>query len=89
MLNNTSVVRINITIPKRLISELEKEVPTRGKSGFICSAIKEKLIRERRKEALNTLATLPPTFHQINNSTKYVEKMRTTDDKNRSEDITG
>ena len=86
MLDTT--IRINITIPKHLISELEKEVPERGKSSFISSAIEEKLIRERRKDALNKLATLPPTFTDVKNSAEFVAKIRATDDKKRSEEIT-
>ena len=88
MLNNTTVVRINITIPKELVYELEKEVPERGKSSFISLAIEEKLIRERRIDALKKLSTLPPAFKDIKNSAEFVEKMRATDDKNRSKELT-
>lgn len=84
---NTTVVRINITIPKLLVSELEKETPKRGKSSFISTAIKEKLIRERRIVALNTLAQLPPTFRKIRSSTAYVANLRNTDDDKRTREL--
>ncbi len=84
---NTHVTRINITIPKKLVVELEKTVPNRGKSSFISEAIEEKLIRERRREALNDLAKLPATFNNIKDSAKYIAKMRSDDDKKRSKEL--
>jgi hypothetical protein len=83
-MSTASTVRINITIPNRLITELEKEIPERGKSGFISEAIEEKLIREKRKRALKRLANLPPTFRNIPSGKEYIETERITEDKERS-----
>jgi metal-responsive CopG/Arc/MetJ family transcriptional regulator len=84
---NTNVTRINITIPKKIITELEKAVPNRGKSSYISAAIQEKLIRERRIEALKDLRKLPATFTNIKDSTKYITKMRKDDDKKRFKEL--
>ena len=78
---NTSVVRINITVPKNLLTDLEKEIPKRGKSGFISKAIEEKLDRERRKTAFMELHDAPPAFTKIKNSAEYISKMRRLDEK--------
>lgn len=78
---NSPIIRINITVPKNLIDELEKEVPNRGKSGFITKAIEEKLERERREKAIVELRDAPATFTHIKNSVKYVNKMRKLDEK--------
>lgn len=81
---NTGVVRINITVPKKLLSELEKEVPDRGKSGFVASAIEEKLARERKEKALKELSKLPATFTNIGDGAKYIASEREKEDKDRS-----
>jgi hypothetical protein len=81
--NDSSFVRINITVPKRLVAELEKETPERGKSGFISQAIEEKLVRERREKALKVLRTLPPAFPEIKDAASYIRKIREEEDKKR------
>ena len=65
---HAGVVRINITVPHWIVSELKKEVPKRGKSSFVTAAIKEKLAREKREKAFKKLAELPPTFVNITDS---------------------
>lgn len=81
---NVGVVRVNITIPKGLLSELEKEVPKRGKSGFVAEAIEEKLTRKKRESALSELAKLPSTFINIKNGSKYIAKVRSQEDDERT-----
>lgn len=73
---NTGVMRINITVPARLLSELEKEVPERGKSGFVSQAIEEKLARKKKERALKELAKLPATFAHISDGAEYVRSER-------------
>ncbi len=80
---NMGVVRVNITIPKALFSELKKEVPARGKSGFVAEAIEEKLARSKREIALKELAKLPPTFAKVKNGAVYIEKVRSEEDEER------
>jgi len=79
----TGTVRINITVPKRLLSELEKEVPERGKSSFVSEAIKDKLSREKKEKALKELAKLPPTFINIKDGAAYIVEERALEDKER------
>ena len=81
---NTGVVRINVTVPKRLLSELEKEVPERGKSGFVSKAIEEKLARKKKEKALEELAKLPATFTSIKDGAKYVASERERENNERS-----
>jgi len=81
---NTGVVRINVTVPKRLLSELEKEVPERGKSRFVSKAIEEKLAKEKRERALRELTRLPATFLLIEDGAKYIVREREREDKERS-----
>ena len=87
MLSNVSFVRMNITVPRRLAVELEKETPERGKSGFISEAIEEKLIRERRENALKALAKLPPAFPEIKDAAAYVRKLRREDERIREKSL--
>lgn len=81
------VVRINVTVPKKLLSELEKTVPERGKSGFVSEAIAEKLVREKRVKALKELAKLPATFTDIKDGAEYVVLTREQEDKERSKSL--
>ncbi len=81
---NTGIVRINVTVPKRLLSDLEKEVPERGKSGFISKAIEEKLARKKKEESLKELAKLPATFTNIKEAAKYTAREREREDEERS-----
>lgn len=81
---NVGVVRINITVPKKLLSELEKEVPKRGKSSFVSKAIEEKLARKKKDKALRELVKLPPTFTDIKDGAVYIAEERTRQDKERT-----
>ena len=81
---NTNTVRVNITIPEMIWSELEQEIPQRGKSAFITKAIEEKLRSQKREKALKKLASLPPAFVGINDATLYIREMRQEDDKKRN-----
>lgn len=81
---NANVARVNITVPKWLLSELEKEVPKRGKSGFVTEAIEEKLTRRKREKALTELAKLPPTFVDIKDGAEYIAKERVKEDNART-----
>lgn len=80
---SSGVARINITIPKKLLYELEKEVPNRGKSGFVAEAIDEKLTYKKRERALKELTKLPPAFTNIKDGATYIAKERAREDKER------
>ena len=87
MIPNTTV-RVNITIPKDIWHELEKEVPQRKKSSFISKAIEEKLRVKKRKKAFAELASLPPTFADIFDGAGYVHALRRREDETKGQRIT-
>ena len=47
--------RIHVVIPKELADEIDSVVSERGRSSFICDAVRERLIRERQIKALEKL----------------------------------
>lgn len=47
--------RVHIVIPKELTDEVDSVVSERGRSAFICDAVREKLIREKQVKALERL----------------------------------
>ncbi len=83
-----TAIRINVTIPKQLVHEVEKAVAKRGKSSFITEAIAEKLEREKRERALEELAALPPTFTDIADGATYIAEQRRTDERERLHKLT-
>jgi transcriptional regulator NrdR family protein len=83
-IGNVTTVRVNITVPEMVWSELEQEIPQRGKSAFISKAIEEKLRSKKREKALKKLASLPPTFVDISDASQYIREMRQKDDKKRN-----
>lgn len=83
-----TTVRINITIPKNIWSELKKEVPIRGKSNFVADAIEEKLRVKKRIKAFTDLASLPPTFTNIADGATHISTSRKNENKKRDRHIT-
>ena len=83
----STTVRINITIPKNVWNELEKEIPGRKKSKFIADAIVEKLRIQKKKKAFLDLASLPPTFAHIPDGAEYITTMRKNEDIERSKEL--
>ena len=49
--------RVHVVIPKELTDEVDLVVSERGRSAFICDAVREKLIREKQIKALERLKT--------------------------------
>lgn len=82
---NNDIARLNIVIPQKLMSEMRKEVPPRGKSKFIAEAVDEKLSRLKRERAFRELAKLPPTFTNISDGGEYIHKMRRAEAEAREE----
>lgn len=80
MNTQTSVGRLNITLPAQTLAALEAIVPERRKSSFIAQAIEEKLERERWQTAFDRLSALPPTLTQISNPVEWVEELRREDE---------
>jgi predicted RNA-binding protein YlxR (DUF448 family) len=84
---NINMIRINVTVPGTLWTELEQEIPSRGKSAFITKAIEEKLQNAKRTKAFEKLASLPPTFVTIADGSRYIRNMRQEEDKKRSKKL--
>jgi len=82
-----SLIRVNLTLPQHVWGELARELPQRGRSKFITSAIEEKLRREKMKKAFAELASLPPAFSAITDSASYVSTMRKEEDVKRGKRI--
>ena len=75
-----STTRVNVTLPTDLVSKLKERVPERGISGFLAEVAQERIEREERKEALQELLKVPPTFEDIEDSVEYIRKERQLDE---------
>jgi len=73
--------RLNISIPTETATKLKKIAPKRGVSSFLAEAAEEKISKLEREKALKELLEAPPTFTDINDSVKYIRKMRRLDEK--------
>ena len=51
----TTVSRINITLPKELISELRESIPKRERSRIIAKALGEEIAKMKREESFKKL----------------------------------
>ena len=49
--------RVHVVFPKELTDQVDSVVSERGRSAFICDAVREKLIREKQVKALEKLKT--------------------------------
>lgn len=80
---NTSspTIRMNVTIPSSVIHEVKKRAPKRGVSHFITQALVEKIDRERTLRAFKDLEAMPPAFPHIKDSVRYINKLRSQDNK--------
>lgn len=79
--HSSSSIRINISIPKHLVSELESYVPSGRKSGFIAQAVEKELAVLKRSQALKDFDDLPPSFTNVEDSTTYVRNLRAENEK--------
>jgi hypothetical protein len=52
----TEMVRTHVLLPKDVVEEIDRSVGERRRSGFLAEAAREKLARQRRKEALEQFA---------------------------------
>lgn len=81
MNNATNITRVNVSIPNTVITEVKRLVPRRGVSRFFSEAIKEKLERTKREQALKELIEDPTTtIAGITDPVAYVRALRATDD---------
>ncbi len=75
------ITRLNISLSKDTADKIRKIAPKRGVSKFLTEAAEEKIRRLEREKALKELLEAPPTFTDIQDSVKYIRKMRRLDEK--------
>jgi hypothetical protein len=78
---NTQMVRVSITLPKKVWDELEQEILSRERSTFITAAIEDKLRKEKMAKAFTELASLPPTFTDVDDSALLIRDIRKEENK--------
>lgn len=81
MSNGANTVRVNVSLPGDLLSDLKKTVPPRGISRFLAKAAEEKMERMEKEEALAELLAAPPSFRKIKNASAYIRKLRRLEEK--------
>ncbi|MGE0539885.1 MAG: CopG family ribbon-helix-helix protein [Dehalococcoidia bacterium] len=52
----SEMVRAHVVIPRELLEEIDSRVGQRRRSDFVTEALREKLMRERQREALRVSA---------------------------------
>lgn len=73
----TGYTRLNITLPKDIAEYMRQN--TTNISQYISEALRERVARERREQALQEILSGPPTFTHIEDSTAYVRSLREED----------
>jgi metal-responsive CopG/Arc/MetJ family transcriptional regulator len=53
---DAEMVRAHVVIPRDLLDEIDSRVGQRKRSDFVTEALREKLVRERQREALRVSA---------------------------------
>lgn len=76
-----NVVRLNVTLPEELVTKIRKRVKGRGMSRYLSDAAREKMEREEREKALETLLSAPATFSNISDSRSYIANSRDLDER--------
>lgn len=75
----TGYTRINLTIPKDILSYLKHNSDNMSK--YISEAVRERIAREKREKALKEILAAAPTFTDVKDGTTYVRELREVDKK--------
>ena len=75
----TSYTRINLTIPKEIVEHLKRH--TENMSKYISEAVRARIARETREQALQEILAAKPTFTRVKDGTTYVRQLRAVDKK--------
>lgn len=75
----SNFVRINISMPSDLVTELRRRVPKRQISRFLSDAAKTKIDDLTQEEALKKLLAGSPAFPHIKDSVKWIRELRKGD----------
>lgn len=81
IVNTPKIVRMNITVPTDILSELKKYAPVRGVSNFLVEAAKEKIARIEKDKALKELLMAPVTFIAVKDAVSFIKNQRSLDEK--------
>ena len=74
-----STVRVNVSLPVRLVRKLKRVAPTRGMSAFLAEAATEKIKQLEKRTALKELANAPASFANIDDAAYYITTIRERD----------
>ena len=75
----TGYTRINLTIPKDILSYIKHN--TGNMSKYISEALRERIVREKREKALREILDAKPTFTDVKDGAAYVRELRSVDTK--------
>jgi hypothetical protein len=76
----SNITRVNISMPKRIFTEVRNFVSGRNFSKFVTSAIEEKMARMKREEALKRLVEAPASFTDVDDPVAHVKTLRAGDE---------
>ena len=75
----TGYTRINLTIPKDILSYIKHN--TGNMSKYISEALRERIAQEKREKALREILDAKPTFTDVKDGAAYVRELRSVDTK--------
>jgi hypothetical protein len=75
----TGYTRVNLTIPKDIIDYLKRH--SDNMSRYISEAVRERITREKREQALREILDAKPTFTDVPDGTTFVREVRSEDTK--------
>jgi len=81
-----NTVRVNLTLPTKLVEELRKFHKV-NMSKFVSEAVKKELYFVKRINAMKELNKMPPAFPDIKDSSKYIHDMRMKEGKIRDKKV--
>jgi hypothetical protein len=75
----TGYTRVNLTIPKDIIAYLKRH--SDNMSRYISEAVRERIAREKREQALAEILSAKPTFTDVADGVSFVREVRSGDKK--------
>lgn len=75
----TGYTRINLTIPKDILSYIKHN--TGNMSKYISETLRERIAQEKREKALREILDAKPTFTDVKDGAAYVRELRSVDTK--------
>lgn len=75
----TGYARINLTMPKEIVEHLKRH--TENMSKYISEAVRERIARDKRENALREILAAKPTFTNVKDGATFVRELRSIDKK--------